>query len=537
MKNSISQAICLTPPPEEQGTCIYKMFERVTRNLLHQTDHDGTLIAVSRLNDSEKLKLLAVVIKCPGKWPWQSTKYKPTDFTLNDLLQGKPIQPVLEEKVFLNKYKATQNGNVAGSGEVDMGAVSVKAKGHGTSNILSSLGTLLKESVIMSHFLKDSKDRKVDLQHNLIMQIQRKNQVFTLVKQRIFTSCDCTINFSELKEGSCSALFNLFCPAKVHLNESISLKNTTDVAIEIPPHTVVAYSVSELNIDSDGHYEVGVNPDGIEANERITHQFIHNGTELDGIWAPTQISEGSSLSALNNELESEKEILYELTHLPPETRFSLLNLFQEILPYKTLLSSLEDKLEKICDESMYDSHTYLPEASNELTDKFLDLLQSETDNMDSLPTALRPNGALPAISKQNGGQSAGKAANTRYNGSSQRQLIFTAMHMLICATEELMDDGLTFLKTCSSETINALNYFVTQLTVSHRVPFSELPFPLRDGEVPQEMKLLFTSSNILLKRDNKELYAEIGSGSKVLPRVLCIVIYGLACLNESCETD
>ncbi|XP_053540276.1 gasdermin-E isoform X1 [Ictalurus punctatus] len=512
------------------------MFERVTRNLLHQTDHDGTLIAVSRLNDSEKLKLLAVVIKCPGKWPWQSTKYKPTDFTLNDLLQGKPIQPVLEEKVFLNKYKATQNGNIAGSGEVDMGGVSMKAEGRGTSNILSSLGTLLKESVIMSHFLKDSKDRKVDLQHNLIRQIQRKNQVFTLVKQRIFTSCDCTINFSELKEGSCSALVKLFCPAKVHLKEGVSLKNTTDVAIEIPPHTVVAYSVSELTIDSDGHYEVGVSPDGIEADDSITQKFIHNWTELDGLWAQTQISEGSSLSALNN--ESEKEILYELTRLPSETRFSLLNLFQEILPDQTLLSTLEDKLEKICDESVYDSHTYLPETSNELTDKFLDLLQSETDNMDSLPTALRPNGSLPAISKQNGSQSEGKASNTSHNGSSQRQLILTAMYILISAAEELTDDGLAFLKTCSSETINVLSYLLTQLTgVSQRVPFSELPFPLRDGEVPQEMKLLFTSSNIILKRDNKELYAEIGKGSKVLPRVLCIVIHGLACLNESCETD
>lgn len=44
------------------------------------------------------------------------------------------------------------------------------------------------------------------------------------------------------------------CCIQVHLKEGVSLKNTTDVAIEIPPHTVVAYSVSELNIDSDGHY-------------------------------------------------------------------------------------------------------------------------------------------------------------------------------------------------------------------------------------------------------------------------------------------
>ncbi|MCI4395575.1 hypothetical protein PGIGA_G00182240 [Pangasianodon gigas] len=522
------------------------MFDKATHSLLHQTDHDGTLIAVSRLNDSEKLKPLAVVIKCPGTWFWQRTKYRPTDFTLNDLLQGKPIQPVLEEKVFLNKYEETQKGSVAGSGEVDMVGVGMKAQGRGTSKILSSLGTLLKESVIMPHFLKESKDRKVDPQHNLIMQIQGKNQVFTLVKERIFTTCDCTINFSELKEGSCSALFKLICPAKVHLNKSICLQNTRDVAIEIPPHTVMAYSVSELKIKSDGHYEVGVSPDGIEADDSITLDSIHNETEVDGLWTLTQITEGLSLSVLNKELASVKAALCKLACLSPETRFSLLNLFQEILPDQTLLSTLEDKLEKICDASMFDSHTYLPDTSNELMDKFLYLLQSETDNMDRLPSVVvRPNGSLPATSNQNRGQSAPanwKAANTSHNGSvkstNQRQLILTAMHMLVSAAEELTDDGLTLLKACSSETINGLNDLVTHLTnVSQRVPFSELPFLLRDGEVPQEVELLFISSNITLKRDNKELYAEIGSGSKVLPLILCIVIHGLAYLNESCETD
>ncbi|KAK3525286.1 hypothetical protein QTP86_024904, partial [Hemibagrus guttatus] len=185
------------------------MLKEVTRNLLHQTDRDGMLIAVSRLNDSEKLKPLAVVIKCAGTWLWQRTKYRPTDFTLNDLLQGKCIQPALDEKVFLNNYVETRKGNVTGSGEVDMAGVTIKAQGHGASKILSSLGTLHKENLLMPHFLKDSKDRKVDLQHSLIKQIQGKNQIFTVVKERIFTTCGCTINFSELKAGSFSTLLKL----------------------------------------------------------------------------------------------------------------------------------------------------------------------------------------------------------------------------------------------------------------------------------------------------------------------------------------
>lgn len=63
----------------------------------------------------------------------------------------------LDEKVFLNKYEETQEGNVTGSGEVDMPGVSIKAQGHGASKTLSSLGTLNKEKLKMPQFLKDSK--------------------------------------------------------------------------------------------------------------------------------------------------------------------------------------------------------------------------------------------------------------------------------------------------------------------------------------------------------------------------------------------
>lgn len=107
------------------------------------------------------------------------------------------------------------------------------------------------------------------------------------------------------------------------------------------------------------------------------------------------------------ELASVKEALRELACLSPETRFSLLNLFQKILPDQALLFTLEDKLEKLCDGPTYDACTYLPDSSNELTENFLALLQSETDHMDGLPT--RPNGSLPETFSHNRGRSA--AAN------------------------------------------------------------------------------------------------------------------------------
>lgn len=67
------------------------MFEESTRWLVREIDRNGSLIG-SRLNDSEKLKSLAVVIKRSPSHFWQKIRYRPTDFTLNDLLQGEPIQ-------------------------------------------------------------------------------------------------------------------------------------------------------------------------------------------------------------------------------------------------------------------------------------------------------------------------------------------------------------------------------------------------------------------------------------------------------------
>lgn len=70
-----------------------RMFDKATKKLVQQIDPKGGLIAASSLNNSKKLKPLAVVQKIQKDWFWQKTKYKPTEFKLNDLLEGDPIKP------------------------------------------------------------------------------------------------------------------------------------------------------------------------------------------------------------------------------------------------------------------------------------------------------------------------------------------------------------------------------------------------------------------------------------------------------------
>lgn len=64
------------------------MFSKATANFVRQVDPEGSLIHVSRMNDSSKLLPVALVVKRKRVWFWQRPKYRPTDFKLNDLLLG-----------------------------------------------------------------------------------------------------------------------------------------------------------------------------------------------------------------------------------------------------------------------------------------------------------------------------------------------------------------------------------------------------------------------------------------------------------------
>lgn len=62
------------------------MFAKATRNFLKEVDSGGNLIAVSTLNDSDKLQLLSLVTKKKRYWRWQRPKYQFLSVTLGDVL-------------------------------------------------------------------------------------------------------------------------------------------------------------------------------------------------------------------------------------------------------------------------------------------------------------------------------------------------------------------------------------------------------------------------------------------------------------------
>lgn len=70
------------------------MFAKATRKFVDEIDPDGCLIPVSRLNESDNLTVLSLVIKRNAFLFWKQPKYMPTDFCLQDVLHGEdPINP------------------------------------------------------------------------------------------------------------------------------------------------------------------------------------------------------------------------------------------------------------------------------------------------------------------------------------------------------------------------------------------------------------------------------------------------------------
>ncbi|XP_055074882.2 gasdermin-E isoform X2 [Misgurnus anguillicaudatus] len=515
------------------------MFDRATKKLVRQIDPNGALIATSRPNDSNKLRPLAVVFKKPKAWFWQETTYRPTSFTLNDLLKGKEIKPVLEKSEFL-KYEATYKNTISGSLEVGNKVAGVQ--GQGRSKLHVSFGTLQKEDVDIPILLKDCRGRKVDLGHKFIQQSLKWKKVFTLLKERIFTTCECSISYVGREQGSCFTGFGGF--SEMFIKESGELQYDSDLYLRIPPGTIMAYSVMEMSIDSNGYFELSLGPDGIEADDNSQDS---DSSEADGPLPLEEIQKGSALSSLNKALSDVHSRFYSLNDLSCECRSSLLLHLRKILLKRPILSALVDRLEVPTSEEA----PFLPknELSDLLTDTFLDLLNCEqfkskireatVTNQNGSQTSTANHSGQPSASELNGSEKQnGETAVSHHNGTStksnkQSDRLRVAMHMLLSALEELTDAGLKLLEHfCSPEGLRSLQDFVN-LLIADDMPLSKdsIPVFLQKDEEFSEVKELFNLCSVLLKEEDNVLFAEVTCEEGFLPLVLCIVINGLACLS------
>ncbi|XP_034747089.1 gasdermin-E-like [Etheostoma cragini] len=481
------------------------MFSKATANFVRHIDPEGSLIHVSRLNDSDKLVPMALVVKRNRMWFWQSPKYQPTDFTLSNLLQGdKVLSPDVSKTEFVT-YEGTYRDKLSGKLDTEAGSVRATLEGHGTSKLQSCFGKLKKEELDVKKLLQDSSGRLIDMQQPLVQQLEKRADVLAVVKERILTANSFTVTQTKKEQCIFQGMLGLVglmgSSFKVCVKDSNNIEADCDVSLEIPSGTVIAYSILELEIKKSGHFNICLQPGlmgGIEADSPESWPSFDSLDEVDGRCNGHKVPKKVPLGALQN--GSQVMDLSPLAELPQLTRGVLFKRLQETLGDRTALSYMECLLEELCSGETLNmaKHKELSESQRKLLSAILD--RAGTDS---------------------------HAENTQCGIPSH----LNAAHLLVSALEELPDPTLSLLSESSADFLEAFDTLMCMLKKS-REPLSIqcLPVPLQDNQAFQCAEQLLSSTNVTLKRDSDRLWMEMGDEEGVLPLVLCLSIQGLSLL-------
>lgn len=480
------------------------MFSKATANFVRQIDPEGSLIHVSRVNDSHKLVPMALVVKRNRIWFWQRPKYQPTVFTLSDLLQGdKVLSPGVSETEFLT-YKGTFRDKLSGKLDTDAGSVSVTLEGRGTSKLQSSFGKLKKEELDVKKLLRDSSDRHVNMQHKLVQQLEKRAEVLAVVKERILTTSSCSVTQTKKEQCTFQGVLGLVgmlgSSVKVCVKDSNNIEAGSDVSLEIPAGTVIAYSILELEIKKSGHYDICLQPGtigGIEADSTELSWPSHDSLSMvDGKCNGEKAPEKGPLSVLQN--GSQEMDLSPLAELPQSTRWALFKGLQETLRDGSDLLNLQCELEDLCCGETPDmaNHEELTESQTKLVSAILDGL-----GVDCLTE------------------------------NTQGAAYLNAAHLLVSAMEELPDETLSLLSESCPDFLEAFDTLLCSLKENNE-PLSIQcpPVLLQDSQAFQLAEQLLSSTNVTLRRDTDALWVEAGSKAVVQLLVLCLSVRGLTLL-------
>ncbi|CAB1333923.1 unnamed protein product, partial [Coregonus sp. 'balchen'] len=512
--------------PETRSTTISQMFSKATKAFVKDTDHNGRLIPVSSLNDTDKLNLRSLIVKTRPRCFWQKPKYQSPGFTLSDVLKPRepgdsPLSPTVKECDFVD-YSGTfgdkKEMNADGNVQAKVAGFKHTVGGKWSTKQKLSLGSLNKEKVDVKELYNYSKDRVLDMSHPVIKQTRvNPRAVLGVLTERIMTSQPCPVTTKVRKRGNVGAnvstcvgpereesgssvhqtsLTDLTFSPQASMKQSGSTQTESDVSLVIPANTVMAYSLIELFVKCNGQFELCLicNKGGFEMDKS------KDGFEVDGIMDLVCDFDANSPLNLKKELEKLSSHFQLLSALPAATRSSLLQLLKTTMEDGEAVSVLESVLDQTSDGETPDLGD-LEESERETVQAILDVVD----------------------------QCVGE--------DEIRSSLLTAIHLIVSAMDGMTDEGLSVLGSCCSPPIlQAL-----QILVQHLAAGSGETLSLRDAglavlteeEVFGRTESLFALSNVELARLNTD--AEFTMTSIIspgqLPLVTSIAVNGLASLG------
>ncbi|XP_010374230.1 gasdermin-E isoform X1 [Rhinopithecus roxellana] len=493
------------------------MFAKATRNFLREVDADGDLIAVSNLNDSDKLQLLSLVTKKKRSWCWQRPKYQVLSLTLGDvLIEDQFPSPVVVESDFV-KYEGKFANHVSGTLETALGKVKLNVGGSSRMESQSSFGTLRKQEVDLQQLIRDSAERTINLRNPVLQQVlEGRNEVLCVLTQKITTMQKCVISEHTQVEEKCGGIVGIQTKTvQVSATEDGNVTKDSSVVLEIPAATTIAYGVIELYVKLDGQFEFCLlrgKQGGFENKRRIDSVYLDPLVfrEFAFIDMPDAAhgisSQDGPLSVLKQVTPLLERNFHPFVELPEPQQTALSDIFQAVLFDDELLMVLEP----VCDDLV--SGLLPPMAV---------LGELKPQQQQDLEAFLQ----LVGCSLQGG------CPGPEDTGSKQ---LFMTAYFLVGALAEMPDNVAALLGTCCKLQIIPTLCHLLRVLSDDGVSDLEDPTlaPLKDTERFGIVQRLFASADISLERLKSSVKAVILKDSKVFPLLLCIALNGLCALGR-----
>lgn len=488
------------------------MFAKATRSFLKEVDADGNLIAVSNLNDTDKLQLLSLVSKKRRFWCWQKPKYQLLALTLNDVLTDSHfLNPVVVESDFV-KYEGKFENQVSGSLQTALGRVKLNLGGKGLVETQSSFGTLRKQEVDLQQLIREAAERTINLKNPILQQVlERPEEVLCVLTQKIVTTQKCLISEHVQIEERCGGMVGIQTKTlQVSASEDGNVVKDSNVVLEIPAAATIAYGVIELYVKQDGQFEFCLlhgKSGGFEQEQRsgpvsamdpLPFRQFPFGDMPDGAQEPLRILKQAALLL--------EEDFQPFVELPAPQQTALNDALQAVLfDDESLLV-----LEQVCDDlvrglSPPATLGELQPPQRETATAFLQLLGCHV---------------------QGGG--AGDVASPT--------LLSTA-YFLLSALAEMPDNASALLGTCCKlQIIPTLCHLLRALSEAGVSDLGDpVLAPLKDAERFGIVQRLFAYVNIDLERLQSSVKASSHQDPHVLPLILCISLNGLRALGQAPE--
>lgn len=499
------------------------MFAKATRNFLKEVDAGGDLISVSHLNDSDKLQLLSLVTKKKRYWCWQRPKYQFLSATLGDVLtEGHCLSPVVVESDFV-KYESKCENHKSGTIGTVMGKVKLNVGGKGLVESQSSFGTLRKQEVDVQQLIQDAVGRTVNLDSLVLQQVlESRNEVLCVLTQKIVTTQKCVISEHVQSEETCGGMVGIQTKiVQVSAMEDGTITTDTNVMLEIPAATTIAYGIMELYVKKDGQFEFCLlqgKHGGFEQERKVDSVYLDPLAYREFAFLDMPDG-GQGISSQDGPLRVLKQATLHLERsfrpfavLPAQQQMALFCILQKILFDEELLRALE----QVCDDmagGLWSSQAIL--AMEELTG---------SQKQD-----------LTAFLKLVGYRVQGEHPGPQDEVSNQK--LFATAYFLVSALAEMPDNATVFLGTCCKlHVIPSLCHLLHALSDDSVCDFQDPTLaPLRDTEKFDIVQRLFASADIALERMQFSAKATILKDSCMFPLILHITLSGLYTLSKEHE--